>query len=146
MGKTIKKAKKKTPAQLRDQLWELTKQACRKKYGNVCFTCGSRDLAGSNWQSGHFIPSSVCGAYLRYDLRNIRPQCIRCNLHGGGMGAEFYRRLVLIEGQEYVDQLFRDKQLITKADSIFYLAKIKEFEGMDLSPTLSPVPREDISF
>lgn len=62
------------------------------------------------------------------------------------MGAEFYRRLVLIEGQEYVDQLFRDKQLITKADSIFYLAKIKEFEGMDLSPTLSPVPREDISF
>lgn len=31
------------------------------------------------------------------------------------MGAEFYRRLVEIEGQEYVDQLFRDKQRITKA-------------------------------
>lgn len=122
--------KKKTPAQLKKKLWELVKQACRKKYGNVCYTCDKRGLEGSNWHTGHFIASSVCGATLRYDLRNLRPQCYYCNIHASGNGAEFYRRLVLNEGQEYVDQLFRDKQKVIKADVIWLMNKIKEYKEL----------------
>lgn len=79
-------------------------------------------------QLGHFIPSSTCGAFLRYDLRNLRWQCMRCNVHGGGQGAIFYKNLVEQEGQEYVDQLFRDKQVIVKADAQFYENLIQKAE------------------
>lgn len=105
----------KTPeAKLKQKLWELCKQYIRKKYGNTCYTCGKTGLVGSSWQTGHFIPSSVCGGFLRYDPRNLRPQCYRCNIDLSGNGSLFYRLLVEREGQEYVDELFKDKQKIIK--------------------------------
>lgn len=116
-----KKRKQKTPEQkLREELWELCKQIIRLKYGNTCYTCDKKDLEGSNWQTGHFIPSSVCGVLLRFDLRNLRPQCFRCNISLVGNGSEFYRRMVAECGQLYVDQLFIDKHKITKGDKNFY--------------------------
>jgi len=87
------KKKQPTPSQLKKKLWELCKQACREQYGNVCYTCGRTGLEGSGWHTGHFIPSSVCGALLRYDLRNLRPQCYSCNINAGGNGAIFSKRM-----------------------------------------------------
>ncbi len=108
----VKKTRKKLPSIsiLKDRLWDLCKQIIRKQYGNVCFTCGATNLEGSNWQTGHFIASSICGAFLRWNIRNLRPQCFRCNISLGGNSAIFYRKLVLTVGQEYVDELFRDKE------------------------------------
>lgn len=74
------------------------------------------------------IPSSVCGAFLRYDLRNLRYCCMRCNIHLGGNGAEYYRRMVLEIGQPAVDKIFQDKNNIIKADFIFYENKIREYQ------------------
>ena len=119
--------RKPTISQLKKKLWELVKTACREKYGNVCFTCGRTGLEGSNWHTGHFIPSSTCGAILRYDLRNLRPQCYFCNIHAGGNGAEFYKRLVQKEGQDYVDKLFIDKNKTIKADILFYSKLIEDY-------------------
>lgn len=131
MKKSPLKRKSKTPvSKLKNKLWELTKKIIRRIYGNTCFTCSKKGLEGSNWQTGHFIPSSTCGASLRYDLRNLRPQCYHCNINGGGQGAEFYKRLVETEGQEYVDQLFRDKQVIVKADAQFYENLIEKAENL----------------
>lgn len=124
----IKKAKTK--------LWELCKQLTRKTYGNTCYTCGKKGLAGSSWQTGHFIASSIGGTYLRYDLRNLRPQCYRCNIDFSGNGAVFYRLLVGDCGQEYVDELFRDKERIVKADLPFYLGKIAEYEKLLITTPL----------
>lgn len=118
----IKKAKK--------RLWELCKQIIRKTYGNTCYTCKKTGLVGSSWQTGHFIASSIGGAYLRFDLRNLRPQCYRCNIDLSGSGAVFYRTLVLDKGQQYVDELFRDKERVVKADLPFYLGKIDEYEKL----------------
>lgn len=128
MKRTVLIRKSKTPeAKLKLKLWELCKRITRLTYGNTCYTCGKRDLAGSSWQTGHFIPSSICGGYLRYDLRNLRPQCYRCNISFSGNGSTFYRHMVQIEGQEYVDQLFRDKERITKINSTFLQSKIDEY-------------------
>lgn len=133
--KTIKKPKKKTPAQLKKKLWELCKQITRARYQKSdgtwnCFTCGRLIDDPAKAQTGHFIASGTCGAFLRYDLRNLRIQDYYCNINLGGNGSSFYRNLVEEEGQEYVDQLFRDKQKVIKADVIFYQSKIDEYEQL----------------
>lgn len=117
---SLKKKSKFSQAKLERELWQLCRQIAFKRsklsFNAVyCFTCGNGPLEGPNRQLGHFIPKSVCGAYLKYDLRNLRFQCFRCNINAGGNGAEFYKRLVEKEGQEYVDTLFNDKQKIVKA-------------------------------
>lgn len=129
----LKRKSKTEEAKLKDKLWELCKAITRKRYGNTCYTCGKPNLEGSSWQTGHFIPSSVGGFFLRYELRNLRPQCYYCNINLGGNGSAFYRKLVEKEGQAYVDELFRDKQRITKADKIWLQAKINEYEAYQQS-------------
>ena len=70
---------------------------------------------GSNWQTGHLIAKASLGAYLKYDLRLLRPQCARCNLWEGGQGALFITRMRKIEGDEYVDKILKDRSITVKA-------------------------------
>lgn len=131
MKRTGIKRKSKTPeAKLKEKLWELCKKLTRLAYGTTCYTCGKAGLSGSTQQTGHFIPSSICGAYLRYDLRNLRIQCYRCNIDLSGSGAVFYRNLVRDCGQSYVDDLFKDKQKIVKADRAFYQSLIDRYTDL----------------
>ncbi len=53
-----------------------------------------------------------------------------CNVWLGGNGAMFYRNMVEREGQEYVDEIFRDKHKTIKAYDFFVelLAKYKQIE------------------
>ncbi len=111
----IKKVSKQPISKIQKKLWELCRQIIKKKYGNVCYTCGKTGLEGSNWHIGHFIPKAACGAYLKYDLRNLRPQCYHDNINLGGNGSAYYRNMVEREGQEYVDKLFEDKNVTVKA-------------------------------
>lgn len=129
----LKKKKKVSVSTLKKKLWELCKQIIRLTYANKdgswnCYTCGRRIDTPANAQTGHFLASSVCGAYLRHDLRNLRIQDYYCNINLGGNGATFYKLMVEREGQEYVDQIFKDKQKIIKADEIWYSDKISEYE------------------
>ena len=118
---------------LKKKLWELCKQIIRKKYQKKdgtwnCFTCGRLIDEPAKAQTGHFIPSGSCGAYLRYDLRNLRIQDYFCNINLGGNGSEFYRKMVEEVGQKEVDKLFQDKNKVIKADIIFYANKINEYQ------------------
>lgn len=97
------------------KLWELCKQIIRKKYGNTCYTCGASALSGSNWQTGHMWAKASVGAYLKYDLRILRPQCAVCNLFQGGRGADFYRRMSLEIGQDAMNALEEDRQVMVNA-------------------------------
>lgn len=131
-GKTKKKP---SISKLKNKLWDECKRLVRAKYINEqgnwnCFTCDRLIDEPAKAQTGHFLPSSTCGAFLRYDLRNLRIQCYNCNINQGGAGAEFYRRLVEENGQDYVDQLFKDKHVSIKADVWWYqemIDKYKEF-------------------
>ena len=125
---SIKKPKKTSLKSLRTRLWQLCREIPILKYGNTCFTCGRSNLTGSNRQLGHFIPNSVGGASLRYNLDNLRIQCYFCNINAGGNGAIYYKNMVEREGQEFVDNLFRLKNQIIKADEIWFKNKIKEYE------------------
>lgn len=60
-------------------------------------------------------------------MRNLRWQCYYCNINLGGNGAVFYKKLVEIEGQKYVDQLFLDKQKSIKAYD-HYIWQLEEYE------------------
>lgn len=125
----VKKVQKISIGKLQKLLWVECKRIIRNKYGNSCYTCDAKGLEGGNWQTAHFIPNAAAGAYLRYDLRNLRPCCYHCNINLGGNGAEFYRRLVNKEGQEYVDELFRDKTKVIKAYD-FYLELLEKYKLM----------------
>lgn len=115
LPKVPMKKKKRNPIKaLRARIWEVCKDIVRSRYGNVCYSCGRKGLSGVNWHTGHLIPKSVCGAYLKYDVRNLRPQCYNCNINLGGNGAEFLRQMIAREGQEYVDALFADKKKVCK--------------------------------
>lgn len=125
--------KKKTPAKLKKELWELCKNITREIYrrndGNfTCFTCGRTIVSNNDAHTSHFIPSATCGAYLRYDLRNLRVCCRYCNIWLGGNGSAFYKNLVAEVGQKEVDKIFVDKNKIIKADIIFYQSKIDEYK------------------
>jgi len=100
---------------LQDKVWKECRRIIFNQYGDTCYTCGATNLCGSNHQLGHFIPSGACGAFLRYDLRNLRPQCMRCNIHLGGNGAEFYRKMEAEIGKKALKQLFQDKNKTVKA-------------------------------
>ncbi len=100
---------------IQDALWKECKRITLNKYGNTCYTCGANNLVAGNCQLGHCIPSGACGAFLRYDLRNLRIQCMWCNIHMGGNGAEYVRRLEKEVGKKEVNQLFKDKQKSVKA-------------------------------
>jgi hypothetical protein len=114
---------------IEEKLWKECRRIIFKKYGNTCYTCGANNLEGANLQLGHCIPRSVGGAFLRYDLRNLRPQCFRCNIHGGGCGAFFVRNLTEEIGKKAVDQMFKDKQKIVKAIN-HYSKLLKEYESL----------------
>jgi len=67
-----------------------------------CFTCG----APMHWKSadnGHFLPRALRGT--RFDLRNQRPQCKRCNWTLEGNKLEYEKRLRAEIGDEEVDAL-----------------------------------------
>jgi Bacteriophage Lambda NinG protein len=147
------KKKKKLPRKklrpiklLKADLWELCKKIVRIRDGESCFTCGAFLQGNYDKQTGHFIPSSTCGLFLRYDLRNLRLQCSRCNIYGGGQGAEFNRRLTALFGTKWVDEIFEDKNVIVENEREFigeliflYKGLLEDetstYKGMDIHPS-----------
>lgn len=112
---TLKKQSKMKISSLQRKIWELCKQIIRLKYPNKCYTCRRGGLNGSNWQTGHLFAKASLGAFLKYDLRVLRPQCYYCNINCGGRGADFIENMREIEGAEYVDDIIRDKQISVNA-------------------------------
>ena len=121
---------------LEDDIWELCKKIIRKRHGNTCYTCGARGIEGSNWQTGHGKPKGALPVRYKYDLRNLRPQCMRDNLHYGGMSDIFIAKLeqekeglaFLEEACEKTDGTWRIKQGNTMggSDATLFLKELKE--------------------
>lgn len=125
----LRKQSKQPISVIQRQIWKLCKEIVREKYGNTCYTCGQKNLTGSNWQTGHVPwPKASLGAYLRYDLRVLRPQCARCNLFMGGMGAEAYKRMLDEEGPEFMAKLERDRNKTVKAYD-HYVQILEEYKN-----------------
>lgn len=131
MRKTPLRKKSKTPKKkLEDKLWQLCKEITRKRYGNSCYTCPRTGLEGSNWHTGHMIAKASLSNYLKYDLRILRPQCYHCNMNLGGMGADFRRNMERIEGKKYVQAIEKDRNILIKADEMWFKEKIEEYQKL----------------
>lgn len=125
----LRKVGKQPISLLQRKIWDECKRIVREQFGNTCYTCGVRNLSGSNWHTGHLFAKASLGAYLKYDLRVLRPQCMRCNIHLGGNGAEFYRRMYIIEGKKYMERLEQDKKISVKAYD-FYVKLLEEYTSI----------------
>lgn len=111
----LKKKSKQKISVLQRKLWQLCREICKANYPNSCFTCSQTDLTGANFQIGHLWPKASLGAFLKYDMRVLRPQCFRCNIHLGGNGAVFYERVLREIGESGMEKLQADRQVIVKA-------------------------------
>lgn len=125
----LKKVSKQPISKIQRQIWEEVKRLIRRDYKNECYTCRKKGLEGSNWHSGHLWAKASLGAYMKYDLRVIRPQCYHCNINLGGAGAEFYKRMLKEEGQAYMDKLERDRQVSVKAYD-FYVELLEYYKSI----------------
>jgi hypothetical protein len=130
MRKTkIRKLSKMPISRLQRKIWDHCKRIIREKYPAICYTCGSTGLTASNCQTGHMWAKASLGAYLKYDLRVLRLQCFRCNIHQGGRGADFYKKMLSEIGPEAMAKLEADRQVITKAYD-HYVKILSEYEKL----------------
>lgn len=122
-----RKERKKTTIQLKKELDAIFSKYIRQKYSKdgfgQCFTCSKR-LAISDLQCGHFVSRIYLGT--RYAEDNCRPQCIGCNVFGGGKTAQFAANLERIYGPKIISDLFRQANNIVK--NFPYKEKIEEFK------------------
>lgn len=125
----ISRKSKSVFTKIQDKLWELCRQITFLRYGRDCYTCEAKGLSGWNCQCGHMIAKAALGAFLKYDLRVLRPQCDTCNQFRGGMGAVFIDKMRRIEGNEYVDQILKDRQITVKATE-HYLKLIIDYKNI----------------
>lgn len=126
----LRKQSKQKVSVLQRKIWEHCKRIIRKTHGNTCYTCGQTGLVGSNWQTGHMWAKASLGAFMKYDLRVLRPQCLTCNYHQGGRGADFYLKMWEEKGADYMKQLQKDRQVTVKAYD-HYEKILKEYETQE---------------
>ena len=124
----MKKESNQSISVIQKKIWEFCKKIIRGKYRNVCYTCGRAGLEGSNWHTGHMFPKAALSAYLKYDLRLLRPQCYNCNINLGGNGAVFIENMRQREGNRYVNKIIKDRQISVKAME-HYQKILKEYQN-----------------
>lgn len=130
MKKTkLKKVSKAPISKLQRDIWVECKRIIRARYGNTCYTCGATGLTGSNWHTGHLFSKATLSAFLKYDLRVLRPQCYHCNVNCGGRGAEYIDLMRQREGKKYVEEIIKDKQKTVKAYD-HYLKILEEYRQL----------------
>lgn len=108
--KGIAKPKFKSFRRLNYLVWEECKRLNRKYQPNVCYTCGATNLEGMNWQCGHGKPKGALPLKGKYDRRNLKSQCMRCNVDFGGCTDIFVSKLEKEkEGLEFLKEFcYRD--------------------------------------
>lgn len=127
----LKKKSKSDFKKLEDELWEECRRITFEQFGNDCYTCPQKNLVGRNLHCGHMWAKGSLGALLKYDIRILRPQCYRCNMHLGGMGAVFRKRMEKEEGKTYMNKLdvdhIEDSRGLLKA-SVHYTNLLAEYK------------------
>lgn len=118
---------------IQKKVWDECKRIIKNRYGNTCYTCCAENLVGSNWQTGHLIAKAFLKPYLKYDLRLLRPQCMRCNLRLGGLGAVFLINVMAEKGIEHVRDIFEDMDKVIDKKEVykFYEDLIEEYKQYD---------------
>lgn len=91
-----------------------------------CISCNKIIRYGSNWQAGHYIPSTK-GA-LRFDEQNVNGQCKQCNYFKHGNLTNYRIGLVKKIGIENVESLEIRQNLTTRLYGFYIDDIIKEYK------------------
>jgi hypothetical protein len=124
-GSKVATKKKKTMAQLKKELDRVFSIYIRKKYEKSCYTCGKTDCA---LQCGHFVSRQYLAT--RWDENNCRPQCVGCNVFGGGKPLDFEERLKKDLDGELVEKMKASRHQIIKLDCNWYEEQIKFYKDL----------------
>lgn len=123
--------KNKSLPTLNKKLWKIFSEYIRRKDAdssgyNKCFSCGSvkhyKEL-----DSGHYIPKSV-SLHLRFDERNVHPQCTACNRFRHGNLTEYAIALQEEYGQEILKTLDEVRHTQTKYNRFDYEGMIENYQ------------------
>ena|SRR3990167_3385548 len=106
---------------LKAKAWKVFSLWVRTKDGGVCYTCKKAGLTGSNYHAGHFI-SRKHNATM-FDERNVRGQCMFCNLWDYGNSGAFAKNIITDHGQEVFEEL------VAKSRTT-YPFKVDELKGI----------------
>jgi hypothetical protein len=117
------KIKKDTPAKLKKLLDAVFSKYIRAKYPKECYTCGRKD---ATLQCGHFVSRSYLNT--RWNESNTRPQCVGCNLFGGGKPLDFEERLKRELGDEAVEALKKSRHTTLKVGRKYYEEQIALYQ------------------
>lgn len=98
------KKRKKTISQLKKELDKLVSTYVRSNGNGSCYTCGLK-RPKMELQCGHFISRQYNAT--RYDLDNLRPQCVNCNVWRRGNIAFFSANLLEELGKDRFDFLIK---------------------------------------
>lgn len=110
----MRKKSKQSISKIQRLIW----QECRRikdRPSVDCYTCGAKNLQGSNKQLGHLWSKATLGATMKYCLDILEWQCSRCNIWGGGMGADFYKKKLSELGKKKITELESKRHEIVKA-------------------------------
>lgn len=124
----LKKTSKQPISLIQRKLWEECRRIKSYKKSD-CYTCGAKDLQGSNRQLGHMWAKASIGALLKYELDILEWQCARCNIWGGGMGADFYKKKLKELGQKRMNELEAMRNKTVKAYD-FYLELLEKYKKL----------------
>lgn len=103
----------------------VRKSAASKTGMAKCYTCPNV----KHWkelQCGHFISRQYL--VTRFDLNNLRPQCVGCNLFGHGQPLIFEERLKKEIGARKVEAMKRSRHKLMLVDSIWYEEQIATYK------------------
>jgi len=117
--KGLKRPKQPSQAKLKKELDRVFSLYIRSKYKKECYTCGKRNVT---LQCGHFVSRQYLAT--RWDENNCRPQCVGCNMFGGGKPLDFEERLKKELGDETVEKMKKSRHQVLKLDRQWYLTSI----------------------
>lgn len=118
---------------LKEQLDTVFSQYIRLLYSTEsktmcrCYTCNKLKKI-TKIQNGHFVSRTYLST--RWDEDNCRPQCVGCNMYGGGKSLDFEENLRDEIGDEAVDALKQRRHLIVKLDDAWYEEKLIHYKGL----------------
>ena len=114
---------------LEKKLQRILYPLIKKRDGNVCISCGKRNLVGRDWHAGHFIKAELCNIEYRYDPKNIHSQCSYCNHYLAGNFIEYEKAMIKKYGPRTVKKMKEDykKSLPVNFDSRKYIEDSIDF-------------------
>lgn len=93
----------------------------------ACYTCG-KQAHFTEMEAGHFIGRSAYA--VRFDVRNVKPQCKYCNKVLEGNTKIFEQRLELEYGASVVSELKQLKHKVMHFASSYLTAEISRYKTL----------------